>query len=265
MGQYEWKQFASGFDKPVFLTGAGDGSGRVYIVEQGGLIWQMDGDAAGKSIFLDVSQKISTGGNEQGLLGLAFHPDYPQNPTLFINYTDTNGDTTISRFSVLQDSQKADPSSEKVLLKVAQPYANHNGGDLAFGPDGFLYIALGDGGSAGDPQQNAQNLESYLGKLLRIDIDRGDPYAIPQGNPFIGRDGLDEIWLYGLRNPWRFSFDRVTGDLYMGDVGQNKWEEIDFLPAGDPGGGNFGWNLMEGYPSLLRGNSPKHGTCCAAV
>ena len=160
MQQYEWKQFASGLNKPVFLTGAGDGSGRVYIVEQGGLIWQMERDGSGKTVFLDIRQKISSGGSEQGLLGLAFHPQYPQSPYFFVNYTDINGDTTISRFSVPLDAQGADPATEKVILRVAQPYANHNGGDLAFGPDGFLYIGLGDGGSAGDPQQNAQNLDS---------------------------------------------------------------------------------------------------------
>jgi glucose/arabinose dehydrogenase len=180
------------------------------------------------------------------LLGLAIHPHYSENGFFFVNYTDLNGDTVISRFEVSTDPDQANPVSEVKLIVVGQPYANHNGGGIAFGPDGYLYIALGDGGSGGDPLGNAQNTNSLLGKLLRIDVDQGGGYSIPADNPFAGGGGAPEVWAYGLRNPWRFSFDRLTGDLFIGDVGQGSWEEIDFLPAGNPGAANFGWNFREG-------------------
>jgi glucose/arabinose dehydrogenase len=177
-------------------------------------------------------------GGEQGLLGLAFHPRFEVNGFLYVNYTDLNGDTIIARYTVSSDPNLADPASEVVLLNIAQPFVNHNGGQLAFGPDDFLYIASGDGG---DPLNNAQNLGTLLGKLLRIDVDTGSPFGIPATNPF-----GNEIWSYGLRNPWRFSFDRLTGDLFIGDVGQNEREEVNLQPASSPGGENYGWRLMEG-------------------
>jgi glucose/arabinose dehydrogenase len=191
--------------------------------------------------YLNITDRVGSGGNEQGLLGLAFHPNYEVNGLFFVNYTDTNGDTVISRFRVTGDPNVADHTGETVLLRVGQPFRNHNGGVLAFGPDGYLYAGLGDGGSAGDPQGNGQRLDTLLGKILRLDVDSAEPYAIPSDNPF-----GNEIWAYGLRNPWRISFDSQTGDLYIGDVGQNQWEEIDYLPAGTPGGVNFGWNYLEG-------------------
>jgi glucose/arabinose dehydrogenase len=174
-----------------------------------------------------------------GLLGLSFHPDYDQNGYFYVNYTGEGGNTRISRFHA--SGNLADSNSENVLLLVEQPFPNHNGGALTFGPDGYLYAGLGDGGSAGDPHKNGQNKEVLLGKILRIDVNNGDTYSIPSDNPF-----GNEVWAYGLRNPWRISFDRATGDLWIGDVGQNQWEEIDYLPAGSQGGANFGWSIMEG-------------------
>jgi glucose/arabinose dehydrogenase len=213
--------------------------------------------------FLDITDRVGSGGSEQGLLGLAFHPNYSQNGFFYVNYTDLNGDTVIARFQVsANDADRADPASELRLLQVNQPYPNHNGGGMAFGPDGYLYLGLGDGGSAGDPQNHAQSLDSLLGKMLRIDIDRGEPYAIPPDNPFSQGGGLPEIWAYGLRNPWRFSFDRLNQDLYIGDVGQAKWEEIDYLPAGHAGGVNFGWRFMEGTHPYL--GAPPAGTVLVA-
>ena len=165
---------------------------------------------------------------------------------LFSNYTAKGGDTLVSAFTVSTDPNISNPVSERILLRIPQPYANHNGGHLLFGPDGYLYIGTGDGGSGGDPQGNAQNLDSLLGKILRIDVDHGEPYAVPGDNPYAAENGRPEIWASGLRNPWRFAFDRATGDLYIGDVGQNQWEEVDFLAAGHPGGANFGWDYWEG-------------------
>jgi glucose/arabinose dehydrogenase len=194
------------------------------------------------------------------LLGLAFHPQFIENGYFFVNYTDLQGDSVVSRFQVDPGSpDRADASREYQVLQVAQPYANHNGGGLAFGPDGYLYLGFGDGGSAGDPQGNGQNLDTLLGKLLRLDIDGEAPYAIPQDNPFKNGGEKGEIWAYGLRNPWRFSFDMQKGDLYIADVGQNMWEEINYLPAGHPAGANFGWNLLEGthpYKSQNEVSSP---------
>jgi glucose/arabinose dehydrogenase len=224
----------------VGIAHAGDGSGRLFILEQAGVIRILQGRELIAEPFLDIRDRVGSGGNEQGLLGLAFHPRYTENGYFYVNYTDLNGDTVIARFSATGDPNRADPASEARLLQISQPYANHNGGVLAFGPDGYLYIGTGDGGSGGDPLGNGQSLDTLLGKILRIDVDGGEPYAIPEGNL------KAEIWAYGLRNPWRFSFDRLTGDLYIGDVGQNAWEEIDFLPAGSPSGANFGWNYREG-------------------
>jgi glucose/arabinose dehydrogenase len=232
---------ASGLDEPLLVTHAGDGSGRLFVVERGGVIRIVRNGAVEPTPFLDISALVRTSGSEQGLLGLAFPPDYAKKRHFYVNYTDRSGDTVVARYRLGADADVADPASAKVLLRQAQPYANHNGGHLAFGPDGYLYIGLGDGGSGGDPQGNGQNPRTLLGKLLRIDVESGaDPYAIPKDNPF-----GNEIWALGLRNPWRFSFDRATGDLYIADVGQNAYEEVNFQPAGR-GGQNYGWNVMEG-------------------
>ena len=236
----------SGLSNPVGITNAGDGSGRLFIVLQGGRFVIFDGMQVLSSPFLDISSLVSFGG-ERGLLGLAFHPDYADNGFFYVNYTNTAGETVIARYSVSGDPNLADPASAKILLTASQPFANHNGGQLQFGPDGYLYIGLGDGGSGGDPGNRAQDLLLLLGKILRIDVDNGAPYEIPSDNPFVGNsDALDEIWAWGLRNPWRFSFDRLTGDMFIGDVGQNSWEEVDFQPASSTGGENYGWRLMEG-------------------
>lgn len=248
---YQWKIVASGFNRPLDIQNAGDGSGRLFIVEQGGLIRILQNEALLEMPFLDISERVDDGGNEQGLLGLAFHPDFAGNGFFYVNYTEAGGDTVIARFTATENS--ANPNSEVRLLGVTQPFPNHNGGGLAFGPDGYLYIGLGDGGSGGDPQGNGQNTSTLLGKLLRIDVNNGDSYAIPADNPF-----GTEVFHYGLRNPWRFSFDALTGDLWIGDVGQGSWEEIDFLPAGTAGGINFGWNRYEGLHDYTAGDQPEN-------
>lgn len=245
-GEYLWQLVTQDLDSPIGMAVTLDGSHRLFVLEKSGLIQIIqDGEVLGPP-FLDISDRVGSQGSEQGLLGLAFHPDYAGNGFFYVNYTDLNGNTVIARFQVTSDPNRADPGSEKRLLQVDQPFANHNGGNVTFGPDGYLYLGLGDGGSGGDPMGNAQSLDTLLGKILRIDVDSGDPYGIPPDNPFANGGGLPEIWAYGLRNPWRFSFDQLNQDLYIGDVGQNQWEEIDFLPAGHPGGVNFGWNYREG-------------------
>ena len=244
---YAWNLVASGYTKPVDLQHAGDQSGRIFIAEQGGVIRIIQFGEKLSSPFLDIQERVNDGGFEQGLLGLAFHPQYLDNGYFYVNYTDKNGDTIIARFSALPNEQdRADPDSELQLMRVEQPYGNHNGGGLDFGPDGYLYIGLGDGGSAGDPQNNGQSTTSLLGGLLRIDVNRGDRYGIPADNPFASGGGAPENWIYGLRNPWRFSFDRVTGELFIADVGQNQWEEVHYLAAGEGAGANLGWNFREG-------------------
>jgi glucose/arabinose dehydrogenase len=234
---------ASGFDNPVHVTHAGDGTGRIFVVEQGGTIRSIgsDGDL---SDFLDISDRVQWGG-EMGLLSVAFHPDFESNGRLFVDYTDDDLITVVSEFTVPGDplSAAADPSSERVLFEQQQPAANHNGGQLAFGPDGYLYIGFGDGGGAGDTYGNSQKKDSWLAKILRIDVDAGAPYSIPADNPFVDdTDFLPEIWAWGMRNPWRFSFDRETGELWAGDVGQDDWEEVDVIRSG----GNYGWVQVEG-------------------
>ena len=238
------------FSQPLYLTNPGDGSNRLFVVEQGGTIRVFENDAStsNTTVFLDISDRLVSGG-ERGLLGLAFHPDYESNGYFYVNYTaDNGGNTVISRFEVsADDPDQADPNSETIILQYDQPYSNHNGGHLAFGPDGYLYIASGDGGSGGDPENNAQRPQTLLGNILRIDIDlsqNGNEYAIPGSNPFVdNNEGYrEEIFAYGLRNPWRFSFDSETGTLLAGDVGQNQYEEIDIIENG----GNYGWNIMEG-------------------
>jgi len=249
--KYFWNLIAAGFKRPVGLANAGDGTGRIFVVEQAGIIHVVNQDTVRLDPFLDISSRVGSAGNEQGLLGLAFHPAFEENGFFYVNYTDKDGSTVIARFysdvSIPAGQQVGDPASELILLRVKQPFANHNGGYLAFGPDQMLWIGLGDGGSRGDPLGNGQSVRTLLGKLLRIDVDHGDLYDIPSDNPFAAGGGLPEIWAYGLRNPWRFTFDRLTGDIYIGDVGQNEWEEIDFLPADLAGmPANFGWNLREG-------------------
>jgi glucose/arabinose dehydrogenase len=241
--ELELEPFVDGLQAPLLLTHAGDGSGRSFVVEQGGTIRTVEGGRVQPEPFLDISDRTEAGG-EQGLLGLAFHPAYERNGRFFVNYTDLAGDTIVASYRA--DGTHADPDSEEILLKIDQPYPNHNGGHLAFGPDGFLYIATGDGGSAGDPEENGQNLDSLLGKLLRIDVDGGEPYGIPPDNPYADSGGgAPEVWSYGLRNPWRFSFDPEAGRLWVGDVGQGDLEEINRVRE-DEAGLNFGWNEMEG-------------------
>ena len=238
---------AAGLSSPLDLQAAPGDRARLFVVEQAGRIRVLRGGAVLAAPFLDISGRISSGG-ERGLLGLAFHPQFGSNGRFFVNYTDRTGDTHISEFRATTPSaDAADATSEREVMFVRQPFANHNGGGLVFGNDNFLYIGLGDGGSGGDPQGNGQNLGTRLGKMLRIDVNGAGPFAVPLDNPFVGQDGaLPEIWAYGLRNPWRFSFDRSTADLYIGDVGQGALEEIDVGLSSRRGGENYGWNTMEG-------------------
>ena len=236
---YEWRTIASVLTRPVDIQPAKDGSDRLFIIEKLGRIRIYENAQLSSESFLDITDRVNDSGNEMGLLGLVFHPNYEQNGFFYVNYTGDGGNTRISRFQA--SGNVADPNSETVLMLIEQPYPNHNGGGLDFGPDGYLYAGLGDGGLAGDPHKNGQNKTALLGKILRIDVNSGTPYSIPSDNPF-----GNEVWAYGLRNPWRISFDRVTGDLWIGDVGQGEWEEIDYLPAGSQGGANFGWSIMEG-------------------
>lgn len=247
-------EIASGIDNPVAITHAGDGSGRLFVTGQhGGIHIIRDGHVL-PSPFLDIHERVSCCG-EQGLLSVAFHPEYADNGFFYVNYTDRDNDTVISRFRASKNKDHAESDSEKLILRIKQEVRIHNGGQIQFGPDGYLYIGTGDGGSfpqsmdedsGGDPHNRAQDRASLLGKLLRIDVDNGDPYAIPPDNPFINiKDAAPEIWAMGLRNPWRFSFDRKTGDLFIGDVGEQRIEEVNFLAAGNSGK-NFGWRRMEG-------------------
>ncbi|MGE3072996.1 MAG: sorbosone dehydrogenase family protein [Dehalococcoidia bacterium] len=247
-GGFTTKKVASGYQRPTFVTNAGDGSGRLFVLEKRGVISVIDKDGNKETKpFLDITSLVLSSGNEQGLLGLAFHPDFAQNGRFFVDYTAKNADNTVAEFHVPTAGGPADSTPVKTLFAIKDIYPNHNGGMLAFGPDGYLYVSTGDGGSGGDPNGNGQNLKAYLGKILRVDVDSGDPYGIPPTNPYAKIAGARaEIWAYGLRNPWRFSFDSQTGDLWIGDVGQNKYEEIDFQLAADKGGANYGWNIMEG-------------------
>jgi len=241
---YAWTLVADGLQKPLDITHANDD--RIFVVEQPGIIRIIQDGQVFPFPFLDIRDRVNDNASERGLLGLAFHPDYIENGSFFVNYTGQDGETVVSRFQASSNPDQANPGSETILLSIQQPYANHNGGGVKFGPDGMLYIGTGDGGSGGDPQGNGQSLDTLLGKLLRIDVDGEQPYRIPPDNPFVAEAGLPEIWAYGLRNPWRFSFDRITGDLYIGDVGQNIWEEVNFQPTESLGGVNYGWNLREG-------------------
>jgi glucose/arabinose dehydrogenase len=239
------------FERPVGIYAPPDGSGRLFVLEQEGVVrvFPSDPEVGEASTFLDIRDRVNDGGNEEGLLGLAFHPDFASNGLFYVDYTASNPRrTVVSEFRLAgADPDRGDAGSEGVILEVPQPYSNHNGGQIAFGPDGFLYIALGDGGSGGDPRGNGQNRGSLLGSILRIDVDDSPPdraYGIPGDNPFAGNSMgyREEIYAYGLRNPWRFAFDPATGDLWAGDVGQNRREEIDLIENG----GNYGWNVMEG-------------------
>lgn len=244
--QVQLELFASGLAKPVGIYNCGDE--RLFIVEQdqGDIeILNADGSYVGK--FLDVGSLVTAGG-ERGLLGLAFHPNYAENGYFYINYYSSSAQTVIARYQVSNnDPNAANASSAQIILTVNQPYGNHNGGHIEFGPDGYLYIGMGDGGSTGDPQNFSQNNQSLLGKMLRIDVDGDPPYGIPSDNPFVSNPNvLNQIWATGVRNPWKFSFDRLTGDMWMGDVGQNAWEEINFQSFESPGGENYGWRCYEG-------------------
>ena len=239
---------ATGLSNPLGLERP-PGDDRFFVVEQRGTIRILQNGTLQSGNFLDIQTLVNFDGQEQGLLGLAFHPNYSTNHKFYVNYTrDLGGlETVIAEYQTMaSDPNTADPNSERILLVVNQPFPNHKGGQLAFGPDGFLYIGLGDGGSGGDPLNNGQNLFSFLGKMLRIGVDPpfsgGLQYTIPADNPFVGGSGLGEIYAYGLRNPWRFSFEPITNRLFVADVGQDSWEEVDILQKG----GNFGWNVMEG-------------------
>ena len=234
---------ASGLQDPLEAQ-APAGDPRLFIVEQAGRIRVVKNGRLLPTPFLDLTRQVSYGG-ERGLLGLAFHPAYARNGFFYVNYTNKNGDTHVERYRVGRDPDVADPSSRKLVIEVDQPYSNHNGGCLRFGPDGMLYIGMGDGGSAGDPHRNGQNRQSLLGKLLRLDVDHGEPYAIPRDNPYAQGGGRGEVWAIGLRNPWRFSFDPPSKLLVIADVGQNKWEEIDAVDS-RRAGLNYGWNRYEG-------------------
>ncbi|GAP13801.1 glucose/sorbosone dehydrogenases [Longilinea arvoryzae] len=239
---FEWKKLAEGIERPTDVTDPGNGA--LWVLSQVGRILQVrDGQL---SEVMDIRDRIKSSGEEQGLLGIALDPKFTDNRFFYVNYTDLSGNTVIARFTAAADFKTADPNSEEKLIQVQQPYANHNGGGMAFGPDGLLYLGLGDGGSGGDPHNNAQSTNTLLGKLLRIDVSQGQAYTIPPTNPYAGGGGKPEIYALGLRNPWRFSFDRATGDLYIADVGQDQYEEVDFEPAGSQPGANFGWRLREG-------------------
>ena len=258
---------AGNLDHLTFVTYAPGDYTRLFIVEKQGRIkvLNLKTGVLNATLFLDIDALVGGGlstNDERGLLGLAFHPDYQNNGYFYVDYTNNVGTTTVARYSVSNDPEVADPGSALILLTIFQPFSNHNGGWIGFGPnDGFLYISTGDGGSAGDPGNRAQDITNQLlGKMLRIDVDGNDGpggnYGIPAGNPFVGITGDDEIWAYGLRNPWRSSFDRATGDLYIADVGQNAWEEIDFQPADSTGGENYGWRCYEGDHTFNTGGCP---------
>lgn len=252
---------------PIYFASP-KGDDRLFVVFRSGAIRILENGKLVPGDFLDLTAKITEEG-EGGLLSMAFHPRYAENGLFFVNYTDTEGDTVVARYRrSATDPNRADPASAVRLLWIDQPYSNHNGGQLQFGPDGYLYIGMGDGGSGGDPACYAQRHVNLLGKMLRIDVDRstgGRPYAIPPDNPFLGSNRLpDEAWAIGLRNPWRFSFDRATGDLWIGDVGQNRVEEIDFTPKGTPAGLNYGWKPMEGTACFADDACPAETPVCGA-
>lgn len=256
VGSITLEPIISGMIQPLYLTHAFDD--RLFILEQAGTIRILQNGELLPAPFLDILDPVNSNSNEQGLLGLAFHPNYQENGYFFLNYTNLNGGTNIARYRVSSDPNIADPASEQILLTIPQPYANHNGGMIAFGPDGYLYVGMGDGGSQGDPEGNGQNTGTLLGSILRLDVDSLDgSYTIPADNPFVDDpNARPEVWAYGFRNPWRFSFDRLTGDLFVADVGQNTYEEVSWQAAGTPGGQNFGWNFMEGNHCYVANCNP---------
>ena len=245
------QSYATGFSSPVAIANSRvAGDGRLFIVQKGGQIKIIRADGSVASTpYLDITSRVNSGANERGMLGLAFHPNYGTNGFFFVTYNNSAGALVVSRFTKsASNPDLADNTTERIIITVPHPtYDNHNGGNIAFGPDGYLYIGTGDGGSGGDPFNSGQNKDSLLGKILRLDINSGNPYAIPAGNPFVGQAGLDEVWAWGLRNPWRFSFDRSTGDLFIADVGQGAWEEVNWQQANGTGGQNYGWRCYEGY------------------
>ena len=257
-----------GLDRPVHIAHAGDGSGRIFVVEQTGRVRIIQNGVLKQVPFLDIAGRVSCCG-ERGLFSIAFPPGYASKGRFYVNYTDKSGNTVVARYRVTTNPDVADPNSQQIVLTVGQPYSNHNGGQLAFGPnDGFLYIGMGDGGAGGDPENRAQNPGTLLGKILRIDVESGDPvtYTVPETNPFLGTAGYRaEIWALGLRNPWRFSFDTETADLYIGDVGQDRLEEIDFQPATSAGGENYGWRIMEGSECFEVENCDRTGLTLPVV
>jgi len=237
----------SGLSSPVEITNAGDGSDRLFILEQAGRIRIVENGTLVAAPFLDIDSVVNSSGGEQGLLGLAFDPDYATNGDFYVHYTRADNSNVVAHYNADPPSSNTASTVGTVLLTQAQPRTNHNGGQLAFGPDGYLYISIGDGGKQGDPDDNAQNMETFLGKILRISVDGSSPYTVPADNPFVGMaNTFPEIWQPGLRNPWRFSFDRLNGDLFIGDVGQGTWEEINHAPASSSGGENWGWRCYEG-------------------
>jgi len=252
------REVAVGLSSPVYLT-APPGDARLFVVEQGGRVRIVENGQLLPTPFLDITAKVLSGG-ERGLLSVAFHPAYATNGRFYVYYTDLNGDITVEQYRVSADRNVADPSSGALVLAIPHRLAaNHNGGLAAFGPDGMLYLGTGDGGGGGDPQGNGQNPAALLGKLLRIDVDNGSPYAIPADNPFVGRtDARGEVWSLGLRNPWRFAFDPATARLYVADVGQNRIEEVSVAGAAE-GGVNYGWNLMEGNECYIAANCDRAG------
>jgi glucose/arabinose dehydrogenase len=254
---------AKGFDRPVWAGVPKGAKGQLWVMEQGGKVWIID-DKTGERVgepFLDVSKDVTRRGNEEGLLGLAFAPDFAKSGRYYVNYTDKEKQTRIVRF-ISKDKKTTDASTGEVILKYPSEFENHNGGWIDFGPDDMLYIGNGDGGSGNDPNDRGQDLQSLLGKILRLDVSPETGYKIPAGNPFAdGKEGKPEIWAYGVRNPWRCSFDRETGDFWMGDVGQNHWEEINFMEKGKGAGANYGWRLREGDKETpaknVGGSSPR--------
>ena len=240
-------EIADGFKKPLFITSYPTDSNLLYVVEQAGRIIVIENGEKLKRPFLDIKKQVvnpSRPGDERGLLGFAFHPNHTKNGKFYINYMNNDGYTVVSEFTV-KNKQRANHSSERILFDLKQPFSNHNGGHMAFGPDGYLYISIGDGGKAGDPNNAGQDLNTIFGKVIRIDVNQ-TPYGIPKSNPYYGQENKrGEIWAWGLRNVWRFSFDRKNGDIFYGDVGQNKWEEINYEPAKSKGGVNYGWRIME--------------------
>ncbi|MFO7683422.1 MAG: PQQ-dependent sugar dehydrogenase [Chloroflexota bacterium] len=240
-----------GLDRPLYLTHAGDD--RLFVLEKAGTVRIVENGVLLPEPFLDIRDRVDGQASERGLLSVAFHPDYAVdgavgNGRFFVNYTDDQGSTVISRFQVSADANRAAADSEVNLLTIPQPFSNHNGGQIQFGPDGYLYVGMGDGGAAGDPQKNGQNAQTLLGAMLRLDVDAASAeanYGVPASNPFVNGGGRGEIWAIGVRNPWRFSFDRLTGDLFIADVGQNVWEEVSLQPTSSPGGENYGWDILE--------------------